>query len=1654
MVESWLWKRRPKDFRKKHWDHRFFKAVDDVILYYKSESGGKARNRIPIWTIVKIEKMVADVAQLPKNLVPYYRFGFRIITADNNDFELLAADEETRQLWLDALPQLVAKWTAEGPKAKDTAAVHQTLADPESRKRTASGLSLSSLASVLDRRATSAAGNSADDSSPSTSRHSTIAVQDENGHRQPSFSSAAMDNGDNDDNEEQGQQQPRTQQQDHQHETDDDEVDEGGAGTTAHAQAETSSRSHGLQISVDDPEARMLNPPSQPTHVPAGDSTSEDDGGDGDGGDGGDGAYAHAHANGARGYGDVEADFSSTAAPLSSNGGGDYGIVDGDEGSDDDDIDFGQDEPDTAGDGAMVFQSGATNTQTIQGFLFKRGSPARLVGVVHNQAWRRRWCVLADGYLQYYERTTDTSPKGRIPVSDMLGVAVVTERTKDARPLTFELRMHSKRNYIFSAESESDLDKWVSFIDGLITKSQKSGFLYKRGGINRAWKSRWFVLRDAKLLYYAQKNATGTAAAKVIDLTRARGIQELDELDVGDDNCFQILCDNRTWTLRAHDEVDKLDWISAIRCELPTQNIKKSGYLSKKGELNTKSRRRRWFELSDITLAYYDSKETTQFKGSITLRAIQDVVLGSDEAPADNTSFRIICAHRTYTLSGDDEQDVADWVDVINMCAHAAQARPTLTARPQLRANSSDEDEDDDDGLGMRRGSSVRGRRRTGSGAMAKQQQQQQPRRRKKKMLRRTETALPGDDDEDEDEDEVLGGRGNDDDDDIDFGGGGGGRMAARTRARYGDDNDVDDGSGDLPTTRMQYGRSRRAGGGGYGEWDDEYDDDDDDDDDDAARFGERGAYGRAQQRQPKETLAALSQHKAANTRRKRGGRGGRGGRGNGATAVWANDAYDRNQDYDEDPIDIPDAPFSVTESRSSAWANVKPDDLKVEPRQPLAASLARALNDDNDTNGGGDNRHRGSNRSGSAVAGEQQQQQQYEEEDENTGRSLQSLEKRAQAGALRSNRDTTPASWNTQEITRRERERLLSSTATKAPNPTAPAAHPHALSSSSSATATTAAASTGTSTPAMGGVDRISPTASATSTGSGEGPQCMTVASPSLLRVILHSNRRPGHANVMSEKTPQNEAVDRIALSGCILDCRNGIWCLAPGSSFHTTPPSTGTHREEFVLPPGIYAQFHHDCRQWFVSSTRPAQDAATGAVAGSGGSAPQAQLVRSQTATPEEMRFAQMGGLRMIAGVDTAVKTIMEFLCAPVANGQHPQKELHRRADDSITATVGVLIRKRLCDALFRILTHGLYKSRMGGLIKVDVWDLFVAATPRPVPSTPQSLRHAYAAMRDLQHNVNMLNDNHVRARSFICAGLNHKFLEKWLFALYRDKALLAKHFEPRSFLRQCPSIQFEQFVLTLNPLLSVPFRLHTAFEMEHRVKRQRSVRSRNTASNSTVAQQQHQQPLPSGSHDGRQVADSFPADSRDVVTHFEEQAEIDDAKPTFVRALFANDVPDDDAELPFQPGDILTFEAWHPTNNEWCFCSLHGRRGLVPVSYIEVLDEVEAAAHQATQSFYSAPSDGDTPSAALASSLPPSATAHAPEPFNPLADHGAEDARAMGMMRMPWAHEGGAVVPADDDNGDGGDDGEDAVVRDSQVVVGGAGQDEEDEDGDVEV
>lgn len=243
-------------------------------------------------------------------------------------------------------------------------------------------------------------------------------------------------------------------------------------------------------------------------------------------------------------------------------------------------------------------------------------------------------------------------------------------------------------------------------------------------------------------------------------------------------------------------------------------------------------------------------------------------MLGSEDNHGDPVAFRVICAHRTYGLLGDDGQDVADWIDVIKKCSRAAQARPTLSARPSLRTVSSDEDDDavasggigdDDDDAG---GAGVEERGMV---------------RRKKRMLRRTDTALPADEDE-EGEDA--------DDDGMQPIGGDAFAVFAR-------------------------GGLRPAGGGAS---DDESTDNDDSDDGWGSprsfahnRQPQHQQQQQGRRRQPKETLASLSQKQ---------GRGARQGWGWGSSKRFGSRRGRRNRfdddisddfdtRYDEDPIDV-----------------------------------------------------------------------------------------------------------------------------------------------------------------------------------------------------------------------------------------------------------------------------------------------------------------------------------------------------------------------------------------------------------------------------------------------------------------------------------------------------------------------------------------------------------------------------------------------------------------------------------------------------------------------------------------------------------------------------------------------------------------------------
>jgi len=165
----------------------------------------------------------------------------------------------------------------------------------------------------------------------------------------------------------------------------------------------------------------------------------------------------------------------------------------------------------------------------------------------------------------------------------------------------------------------------------------------------------------------------------------------------------------------------------------------------------------------------------------------------------------------------------------------------------------------------------------------------------------------------------------------------------------------------------------------------------------------------------------------------------------------------------------------------------------------------------------------------------------------------------------------------------------------------------------------------------------------------------------------------------------------------------------------------------------------------------------------------------------------------------------------------------------DDSCNESIGLIVRKDFCTAIVAILQNGLFTSRFAGLRTFTVWDLIRAASPRPDASASAAMVTAFRVCMDLNGNVNMQHDPHIKTRSFICASLNHHFLEDWLQGLSANAKLLERNYADSCFLRTCPPFVMRELLLSLQPLMVLPFRLHTQFEITRRfVEMRRCVHS----------------------------------------------------------------------------------------------------------------------------------------------------------------------------------------------------------------------------------
>jgi len=93
-----------------------------------------------------------------------------------------------------------------------------------------------------------------------------------------------------------------------------------------------------------------------------------------------------------------------------------------------------------------------------------------------------------------------------------------------------------------------------------VAKAVRSGYLLKRGEINKSWKVRWFELEDDKLKYF--KSQDQTKAIDFIHLDQV--VVRISDSMIGKDNCFELVTKHRVYHLVAKSRTDMEEWMRIL----------------------------------------------------------------------------------------------------------------------------------------------------------------------------------------------------------------------------------------------------------------------------------------------------------------------------------------------------------------------------------------------------------------------------------------------------------------------------------------------------------------------------------------------------------------------------------------------------------------------------------------------------------------------------------------------------------------------------------------------------------------------------------------------------------------------------------------------------------------------------------------------------------------------------------------------------------------------------------------------------------------------------------------------------------------------------------------------------------------------------------
>ncbi|XP_056417038.1 arf-GAP with Rho-GAP domain, ANK repeat and PH domain-containing protein 1 isoform X2 [Hyla sarda] len=203
---------------------------------------------------------------------------------------------------------------------------------------------------------------------------------------------------------------------------------------------------------------------------------------------------------------------------------------------------------------------------THNSYLYKTSSMTKLVtDRKAKEEFSRRWCVLDDGTLSYYENNHSSTPNGEIRMDEIVCVAVIPPDTHGYES-TFEIYTKSERLYLFAADTPEQAIKWVKSITKCFLPLKAEELLsydfdrigrlqFREGRSLERTQVGWFSLCKTYLYTYWEDRET----VEVINL------KKLSELSTKDKDSLVLVEKGRTTYILMERKLDFTGWTAAIQ---------------------------------------------------------------------------------------------------------------------------------------------------------------------------------------------------------------------------------------------------------------------------------------------------------------------------------------------------------------------------------------------------------------------------------------------------------------------------------------------------------------------------------------------------------------------------------------------------------------------------------------------------------------------------------------------------------------------------------------------------------------------------------------------------------------------------------------------------------------------------------------------------------------------------------------------------------------------------------------------------------------------------------------------------------------------------------------------------------------------------------